>query len=436
MHYRKITPLILALFFLFHLSLSASQDRDQSLSETEESRLDFANVDSTSYKLWADERWTELSEFCDKAIHSGLDYYYLRVRAGIAAYKLNKYRQAIRHFERALDFNNNDDLALSYLYSCYLQAEQFEEARWLLKKFTPAYAASLGLDQVSNLDFIVFENGFKSADSSNLFKNPFFFSAGLGHSVRQRVSLFHNFSFFTQQESRFNVNQFQYYLRATIPLQQHLKLSLGAHVMNVSLENKSYLPVANTVTYQILTPNGPQVGRTSFTTYNEEITKKSNYYYVGSFNLSHHSRFADLHVGALFASLDTVYQGQAHLGLTLYPLSNNRLSIGATSYLHREIDANLAFAPFLNLQITPKVTLNVFYLKNSGPNIIENNGYLVNNSIDYTRERLGAVLSVKVNSNAWIYGVYAHERKQQFTQLFTYNYQIVTLGLKVIPQSK
>ncbi len=433
MHYRKITSLILAFFFFIHLTSTASSEKSIVNLLPEDRVLDFATVDSTSYNLWEQQHWKELSAFCEKAIGSGFDYYYLRIRAGIALFKLNKYRQAIVHFSRALEFNSNDDLALSYLYSCYIQAERFEEARWLIKRFSPSYASSLGLDRLSKIDFIVFENGFKSADSSNLFKTPFFFNAGLGHSVGQRLSLFHNFSFFTQQEARFNVNQFQYYLRASVPLAHDLKISVAAHVVNVNLENKSYLPVANTVTYQLLTPSGPQIGKTSFTTYNEEITKKSSIYYVGAVDFSKHSSFADVHVGGLFASLDTVYQGQAHLGLSLYPLGNNKLSVGLTSYIHKETSADLAFAPYLNLQVTSKILLNLFYLQNNGPNIIENNGYLVNNSIDYTRQRIGAALSFKLTPSTSIYGVYAHERKQQFTQLFTYNYQIFTLGLKVIP---
>jgi len=55
-----------------------------------------------------------------EALKEGIDFYYLRMRIGIAYYSLKNYDKAIVHFRKAQAFNSKDIVARQYLYYCYL----------------------------------------------------------------------------------------------------------------------------------------------------------------------------------------------------------------------------------------------------------------------------------------------------------------------------
>ena len=62
------------------------------------------------------------------ALKQDMDFYYLRMRMGIARYNQKKYRQACGHFKHALELNQADPLALEYLYYSLLFSGQSEQA--------------------------------------------------------------------------------------------------------------------------------------------------------------------------------------------------------------------------------------------------------------------------------------------------------------------
>lgn len=99
---------------------------------------EFTGKDKTTYDLYLDGSWKELIRFGEEAIREGADYYYLRMRLGIAAYELKDYSRAIRHFSKALEFNSSDNNALEYLYFSYLFYGREMEANEVARKFPPS----------------------------------------------------------------------------------------------------------------------------------------------------------------------------------------------------------------------------------------------------------------------------------------------------------
>jgi tetratricopeptide (TPR) repeat protein len=99
---RVITLILFAQLFLS--SLSALQDPD------------FKNVDKRTLDLYLGASWKELIHTGEAAIRQGMDYYYMRMRVGIAAYETKDYSRAVRHFRKALEFNSADDTAREYLF--------------------------------------------------------------------------------------------------------------------------------------------------------------------------------------------------------------------------------------------------------------------------------------------------------------------------------
>lgn len=94
-----------------------------------QSNQDIRLTDSLTLALYNNQQWDELIDVSAKAIKQGLDYYYLRMRVGIAYYEKQNYRKAIPHFQKALRFNPMSKITSEYLYFSYLSAGRPYDAR-------------------------------------------------------------------------------------------------------------------------------------------------------------------------------------------------------------------------------------------------------------------------------------------------------------------
>ena len=80
---------------------------------------DYRNLDSITYSHYLNQDWEKVLYTGNTALNRNTDYFYLRMRMGIAAYYLGKYTEAADHFEKALIFNSKDQTAQLYLYDTY-----------------------------------------------------------------------------------------------------------------------------------------------------------------------------------------------------------------------------------------------------------------------------------------------------------------------------
>ena len=90
--------------------------------------LTFNEFDQKSLELYENGDWKALALLCGQATEQGIDYYYLRIRAGIACYEKERFARAAIHFKKALEFNAGDNLAGEYLFYSYLQLNKRDEA--------------------------------------------------------------------------------------------------------------------------------------------------------------------------------------------------------------------------------------------------------------------------------------------------------------------
>ncbi len=81
--------------------------------------VNFKEIDSATYSDFLKKNWTEVIEVGDIALKSNIDYYYLRMRLGIANFNNSNYLSAEIHFRKALKFNKGDKDAQVYLYDTY-----------------------------------------------------------------------------------------------------------------------------------------------------------------------------------------------------------------------------------------------------------------------------------------------------------------------------
>ena len=81
---------------------------------------DFATLDKQTYDYYLKGDYRNLRQTGDSMLAQGIDYYFLRMRMGITAYKKQRYPISIKHFSKALDFSSIDTVSREYIYNSYL----------------------------------------------------------------------------------------------------------------------------------------------------------------------------------------------------------------------------------------------------------------------------------------------------------------------------
>ncbi len=81
--------------------------------------LNFKTVDATTYQAYLKKDWARVIQIGNEALKQGIDYYYLRMRLGIAYFEKTNYRKSIVHFEEAINTNKSEVIAVEYLFYAY-----------------------------------------------------------------------------------------------------------------------------------------------------------------------------------------------------------------------------------------------------------------------------------------------------------------------------
>ena len=397
--------------------------------------LTFANVEAQSYSLFTQTKWDELVRFGNRALTKGFDYYYLRYRLGVAYYMKKKYRNAASNFEKAVVFNSTDE-AMEYLYYSYVYSAQYERARWLSKSFSPAVIAYIGSDKFNAISFATLEGGVASSDSSKQFQNETYVQAGLGCYVNKRFSLFQAVTYFAQDAFRGNIEQFQYYLGANIPLKNGWTFASGIQPIYANF-TPDYFKIDSI-------PAGPPPPRGAppppprrAVLVDSLGTAQSKFNFVWAATITKSFSHFDITLGAAIGAFDTATQYEQYLGITYYPLGNNSLLVGGTIYAHTENhykNLNYGIVPFLSVSPIKSLTLTVSYLANSGGNLIESNGYIVSGTPDFMAARFSCLADITLSKCISIYATYQHEDNQEEHRHWPFYYNLFVTGIKYIPK--
>ncbi len=233
---------------------------------------DFKSIDKISYDLYLNSSWKELIITGEEALKQGVDYYYLRMRLGIASYELEDYSNSIEHFRQALVFNSADDVAKEYLYFSYkfygreMEAHRVAQtfSRSLMRKYSYSTRGAIRsfslnttvgfikdidiIDQYSTDDLTEAE-GMQSITSN--FK---LFTGGLEHDAGNILRFNHvvgyltkNYMFYSQEEDETNLvsdarhGQFQYYLSGRLLLGNGTYLVPAFHYLNVKIPSEAVM---------------------------------------------------------------------------------------------------------------------------------------------------------------------------------------------------
>ena len=413
--------------------------------------LTSAMVEQKSYQLYQDKKWNELVKFGNKALKQGYNYFYIQMRLGVTYFEKKNYCLAESHFKRALGFSSNDDLAKEYLYYCYVYMGRTEDARMLSKQFDKVLASKIGTDKLSAIGFVMFEGGTKISDSTyyfdrtkkteSVFFNPAtYFQLGLEHSIKKRISLFHAATYFNQKNFVGTLTQLQYYLKVAVPIKNNWLISPSFHFVNINFSSDFNTTKIDTLwppgMPHIQPPPGAPPLRTNVQTATTTIKTNSNYY-IGSLAIQKTVKQVTFSVGSTLSNMSGITQYINSAALYYSILGNSKIVLGCTGYFHT-IDkyktTYVSASPFIYAQPAKWLSIKLSYLTNKGNNLIEDNGYFVNNSPDLTISRWAILTNFHVSKSVTLYATYQLENKRENIQQFNYRYNIAVVGIKIIPK--
>jgi hypothetical protein len=376
--------------------------------------LDFKQINSESYRLYLAEEWDSVISLGKIAMKQEVDFYYLRMRVGLAQYNQKRYRQASVHFKKALEFNQADPSALEYLYYALLFSGQAEQANLKRQEFRGELALRLppieekAIDQLGG-EFLYF----KSLTDEILSDPDFLFadlppglqyvtryytntSLTLGNSLAPGIRLNHMFTYLSKYNFYYyndglsqlyldpqHVKQYQYYISPSFTTGSGYTFMPMFHLLSIHFQAPIYYGQG----YQ---GGNPQV----VWGYSDNLD------FVSGVNVLKTAGTLDLQLGAWYATLNDKQQIQNRLGLTWYPLGNLNFYFGGylnTQYEISDATGLIRIIPEVNVGVAlaEKVWLDLNAAFGDMTNYLEQNGSVVFNSFsDIIQKKVGLTVSI------------------------------------------
>ncbi|MCX6246035.1 MAG: hypothetical protein NTU98_15180 [Bacteroidetes bacterium] len=430
-------------------------------------QLDFQTVDRLTYECYIGQKWDSVILVGKQALKQDIDYYYLRVRMGVAYYEKQEYFPAITHFEKARQFNSADPFVTDNLYRSYLYANRTAEAR-ILKASQPEAITSKEESNPGAVDNVHVEAGYVlSSDASpknlhtlmgkdsiygsqDLYGNNMYGNFSLKFNLSKRVSLsvaytYLNFSkekyyqyrnrktlaeirntpwgkdyiypFITHDTSfAYHVNQHEIYLAAGIQLPAGFRLFPAVHFIRVGTELINDIGQVTTVrdttryvdsthNYQFL-----PINRISYT-YSRKDSSFFNY--LVSLTVTQDIGVFNLGLSGSWSNLNGSNQGQIGFALTYFPLGNLDFygTTSVTGFLQGN-DSRLLLSQVLGVKLASWCWAegNFYYGDYTNANIF--NGSIVYNNSDVMNYRAGLNLVFVTGKHIQLSLIYQYSRKE------------------------
>ncbi|MBU0764438.1 MAG: hypothetical protein KJ607_06365 [Bacteroidetes bacterium] len=429
-------------------------------AEAQEDTLNFADVDKKSYELYNKKEWKQLCELCDEAVKKGIDYYYLRMRAGIAFYERKRYMPALKHFEKAKEFNSSDPVMLEYLYYSYLFSGMSFKAKMLAREFPDDLKNKLNIkpDRVFNFiyagggtsvnpDFEDLRTEDLSADSYNnnisLFRSSYFGDLLLSHCLGRKISVVHGYSHLrlnrlqrlegpdvATRHIAHRITQNHYYLAATFHFKKRFRLTAAGNIFKL----KEYTGVISPGQNRKGTPPSMNNLIHESTEYVASLSAERNF-----------NRFAP-GLSVTLSDLNQSKQKQAGVSLALFPLGNPDL------YSYTRLVAHVDSKPGAKLIVIPhqalgiklfKIWMELSYIKGDLVNYSSDNAFLIYNDDDAVIRTVGLAIIAPLRSKAELSVRYGNLLMEgtlekfipatgQITEPYRYTNHSFSLGLKIL----
>lgn len=375
--------------------------------QAQEKSLSYKEVDSTTYALYLSEDWKSLLEIGKKSRTAGIDFYYLKVRMGIAYYNEGKMLSAIKLLEEAYAVNTYDAIVQEYLYWAYRYSGLILESHLFYEKMTKQVTDKIQLDlpfvtaldlsvlatNNSDYDQLLLANDNVNNNETRYFpKNYQLFSLGLNHPFSKRVNFYHRLSIMptssVQQENLlgvitntpFKVDETRYYADMTIGLGNRWYLDTYFNVIFGKYDNLNLTAEISARGPRNTTPSSSSSSTINYTdfVFGGSLTKAS--YYVRNT------------VNASVSNLNGFNQFQAGYTMLLYPLGSTLLvPFGAIQFQNQNANSNMIYTGGLSVN-TAKFSATGYGNMGELNNFVVNNGLTIYNQSATALNEFGLIM--------------------------------------------
>lgn len=358
----------------------------------------FRLADSLTYNLFVEKNWSGLIKTGKEAINNGHDYYYMRMRLGIAYYEKHNYRMSSIQFRKALDFNKNDPAALEYLfYSCYLSGRNFQALN-LIPLFYEQNQERILRESRIKKNHITFESFYSNAKTEDMisspgsfFSNPepgsqmvtrYFINNALyaSHTLGRNLNYFHSYTSLVKDNY---LHYFDGYNQADMTTQRVIQNQYYGSVNIYSSSGWVISPAFHFLTaeYPLIT-----IIYQGFTPINHTYRARTNSF-AGGMAITRSSGLIDVSAEAQYSKLNNLRQVQGTLSLMIYPAGNRELYLGGklstVSGLDQEDSGNRFIKGFTaGFSIKNSIWFEFSGISGDMKNFTENNGLIVYYSMD------------------------------------------------------
>lgn len=411
-------------------------------------------VDVNSYRMYMNQQYDSLHKHTRVALKQHIDFYYLRVRNGLAYFFEKKYTKAIVHFNKALDFYPTDAISLTYLYYSYLYTGKNAEALLVLNKLPASQKNEIGHKKNKLLEFVNIESGpllstnasnTKSLDidgSNNIYgsynqnNNMYYTQLGVKSFFLNRLHIYNSGSLLTIQKTNFikynnneksaqnDVKQLEYYIGTDYLLNTNWSLTGAYHLVNVS--------------YTTLTPTY----NTTTNAYSFSNVDTKSISHLGLLGLKYGYNAGAVQLNFSVSNFNNLQQQQAELTFVYYPfLFKSICATTSVATLHESTEWRTFFQQKISFKVLPKLFTELNVTVGDLKNASQSNGLLAYNVADNISLKAGVAFFVPLTKQLSISlrsdylkrtSSYFYYLDPTITKTNTINYtnQSILLGLK------
>jgi hypothetical protein len=407
----------------------------------------FVSLDKATYDYYLNKDWKNLVVYGKWGLQNGFDYYYLRMRLGIAYYEQNNYRKAIVHFRKALEFNSKDTTALEYLFYSYLFSGRKTDAYALVSEFPQSLKTRLHVTDKSTLTGLSVYNTYRwNPEFSNITsnfelpveitvdgwqpieKNLNYFTFQFEHQLGNKFSFLHGYGYLTKMRNlyvRENVsstsytndrfNQYQVFISGNLSVYRSLSLKLTVHYLNLRPK-----------TYDSASWGGGPYSANDYST----VSPENNWlgYLSGNLDLG----LFTFHGGVGFSTLNDSYQFQKDLTLSFFPLGNLNLysltKISHQSNYNQSVNYNdhFVFDQTVGFRIAHPVWMELYATWGELSNFSILDGTVIYNDINPVQYKFGINLLVPLSKKGIEFSV-LYEYMGMESTYFAYSGEMLDL---------
>ncbi|NOY38624.1 MAG: hypothetical protein GXO83_13740 [Chlorobi bacterium] len=371
----------------------------------------FADFNNRTYALYEQRQWKDLLKTGREAIHNGYDYYYLRMRMGIAAYERKNYMRAIPHFRKALTFNRTDSVAQEYLYYCYLFSNRKIEAQALLDKMPGTLRSKVVKKETGSILSLMLSADYYYVNKNNTHPAPANFPSPSAESAWRNmenyggetsvtaewetggnIRLQTGYRFLTKQRDSYVLeNGQETYSPENVYNQHHFFTQF-----QIRLYNDTYLSLS--AGFLNLRPR-----YAASTRWGQTILKVSpEYNYTGYLLVKHDFPYISFIAGGGISNLNGYLQTQQEAEVILYPLGNINLyfSAGLTNVVQQATDPVFRRSLFgtatLGVRVMKPLWIQVYESYGDRYNVQLQRGWEVYNLFNPLSEVFGAEALISI----------------------------------------